>query len=99
MWYYKDLDDLVQGPFSSHEMNIWNKAGYFFNDLMVSLDNLKKFQPLSKILNKKGEEEETTRLKFAELFNSKNEQEGEEKAVQQRKYNNRIDLLFQQSNQ
>ena len=28
-WYYKDLSDIVQGPFTTDQMRQWNQAGYF----------------------------------------------------------------------
>lgn len=28
-WYYKDLSDTVQGPFTTDQMRQWNQAGYF----------------------------------------------------------------------
>ena len=35
VWYYKDLQGLVRGPFSSADMHMWLKAGYFPNNLLI----------------------------------------------------------------
>ena len=51
VWYYKDLKGDVQGPFSSVEMNLWNKAGYLFKNLMISFKDKLVFHPLETILS------------------------------------------------
>lgn len=33
VWYYEDMQRIVQGPFSPEEMNSWYKSGYFADEL------------------------------------------------------------------
>eukprot|EP01022_Parablepharisma_sp_SALTPOND_P001226 TRINITY_DN105887_c2_g1_i1.p1 TRINITY_DN105887_c2_g1~~TRINITY_DN105887_c2_g1_i1.p1 ORF type:complete len:675 (-),score=35.28 TRINITY_DN105887_c2_g1_i1:63-1925(-) len=33
VWYYKDIQNCIQGPFTSIEMYVWYKAGYFPHNL------------------------------------------------------------------
>ncbi|XP_052752680.1 GRB10-interacting GYF protein 2 isoform X2 [Galleria mellonella] len=35
LWYYEDPKKIIQGPFSSKEMNNWYRAGFFTPSLMV----------------------------------------------------------------
>lgn len=40
VWLYKDKLGMIQGPFMSYDMDIWNgETNYFSDDLLVSLDN------------------------------------------------------------
>merc|ERR1712166_1075420 len=36
-WYYKDQDDLSQGPFHANDMRAWMDAGYISGDLNARL--------------------------------------------------------------
>ena len=36
VWFYKDPQESVQGPFNSNDMDFWNSEGYFFLDLMIA---------------------------------------------------------------
>lgn len=46
IWYYKDPQNLVQGPFSTIEMFNWCTQGYFSSDLPVSHGTREHFIPL-----------------------------------------------------
>ncbi|KAM9949288.1 hypothetical protein ACTFIT_010495 [Dictyostelium discoideum] len=50
VWYYLDPQNCTQGPFSSMEMDSWNKAGYFSVSLMVKRGE-GNFVELKKLLN------------------------------------------------
>lgn len=40
VWYYKDKLGMINGPFTSYDMDIWNAdPNYFSDDLSVRLDN------------------------------------------------------------
>ncbi|EGC36603.1 hypothetical protein DICPUDRAFT_150853 [Dictyostelium purpureum] len=49
VWYYLDPQNCTQGPFSSIEMDSWNKAGYFTPGLMVKRGE-SNFVELKKLL-------------------------------------------------
>ncbi len=49
-WYYKDLQGLIRGPFSSSEMNMWLKAGYLPRDLQIRFGPESTFVPLESFL-------------------------------------------------
>ena len=53
IWFYKDLEEQIQGPFNSEEMFQWNEMGYFFENLMVRLQSEKEFRPLNDIIKDK----------------------------------------------
>jgi len=36
MWYYKDDDNNVHGPFSSNDMDLWFDKSYFPNNLRIA---------------------------------------------------------------
>ena len=39
-WYYKDEDDLSQGPFHANDMRTWMDAGYISGDLNARLGHV-----------------------------------------------------------
>ena len=43
IWYYRDPQGKIQGPFSSIEMDIWNNDLYFPNDLPIAWLQTKQF--------------------------------------------------------
>lgn len=47
VWFYKDPQDVIQGPFTSVEMFNWTAAGYFSLDLLVALGGRTNFSPLA----------------------------------------------------
>ena len=51
VWYYKDMQNCIQGPFTSIEMYMWNKAGYFPSDLLVQCGNNAEFMSLGSFLS------------------------------------------------
>ena len=53
IWFYKDLEEQIQGSFNSEEMSQWNEMGYFFENLMVRLENEEEFRPLNDIIKEK----------------------------------------------
>ncbi|MDR3719748.1 MAG: GYF domain-containing protein [Bryobacteraceae bacterium] len=50
VWFYKDIQNCLQGPFTSIEMYMWYKAGYFFADLPVQCGEGAAFIPLGEFL-------------------------------------------------
>jgi hypothetical protein len=46
VWYYKDPQGSIQGPFCTLEMFNWNIAGYFNPELLISLASKTYFVPL-----------------------------------------------------
>ena len=46
VWFYKDLQGLVQGPFTSHEMHMWHNSGYFPPNLPLRCGDTSMFVPL-----------------------------------------------------
>eukprot|EP00826_Nyctotherus_ovalis_P023680 TRINITY_DN1820_c0_g1_i4.p2 TRINITY_DN1820_c0_g1~~TRINITY_DN1820_c0_g1_i4.p2 ORF type:complete len:233 (-),score=58.49 TRINITY_DN1820_c0_g1_i4:94-792(-) len=51
VWYYRDTQNAVQGPFNSVEMNTWHKAGYFPANLLLKCGKYSPFTPLADFLN------------------------------------------------
>ena len=51
VWYYKDIQNCLQGPFTSIEMYVWYKAGYFPHDLPLRCGEHSPFIPLADFLN------------------------------------------------
>ncbi len=51
VWYYKDIQNCIQGPFTSIDMYMWYKAGYFPSDLPVSCGEHAPFIPLGDFMN------------------------------------------------
>jgi len=47
VWLYKDLQGIVQGPFTRQEMAAWQEAGYLSSDLPVKTISENTFQPLT----------------------------------------------------
>jgi hypothetical protein len=47
MWYYKDPQGSVQGPFSMDQILEWHKAGYYDDELPVSKTRDADFAPLA----------------------------------------------------
>lgn len=46
LWWYKDPQNRVQGPFSSVEMFNWKASNYFPDDLPIAFKSADKFVPL-----------------------------------------------------
>jgi hypothetical protein len=46
MWYYKDLQGQVRGPFSQTQMSQWYDMGYFTDDLELAYGENSLFLPL-----------------------------------------------------
>ncbi|CAL6030015.1 GYF_domain [Hexamita inflata] len=38
-WYYLDLNDQIQGPFSTKQMNKWNSKGKLFENMLIKRGN------------------------------------------------------------
>jgi len=45
-WFYRDPQDVVQGPFSTLEMRHWSSCGYFSSDLPIRYTETAAFYPL-----------------------------------------------------
>ncbi len=52
VWYYLDESNLVQGPFTSLEMDHWFDNGYLFNELLVRLREKNEFVQLISLFGK-----------------------------------------------
>jgi hypothetical protein len=48
-WYYKDLKNIVRGPFSAKEMDEWYNANYLPSDLMITYGENINFRALSEL--------------------------------------------------
>lgn len=55
-WFYRDPQDMVQGPFSAVEMAEWYHAGYFDNSLCVRRKNDQRFAKLGELIEMCGGE-------------------------------------------
>lgn len=55
-WFYRDPQDMVQGPFSAMEMAEWYQAGYFDNNLCVRRKNDQRFSKLGDLIDMCGGE-------------------------------------------
>ncbi|TPX40378.1 hypothetical protein SeMB42_g06034 [Synchytrium endobioticum] len=53
-WVYKDLQGVMQGPFSHIEMHEWYIAGYLQSDLLIRHHEGTSFEPLARIINQFG---------------------------------------------
>ena len=51
VWYYEDTQRSVQGPFTSIEMYMWHKAGYFFSELPLRCGEYANFTSLGEFLS------------------------------------------------
>ena len=51
VWHYKDIQNCLQGPFTSIEMYVWYKAGYFPQELPLRCNEHSPFIPLGEFLN------------------------------------------------
>jgi len=49
-WSYRDLQGIIQGPFSSYQMDVWNAEGQLMPELMISFDNSNRFLTLREML-------------------------------------------------
>jgi len=67
IWYYKDLKGDIQGPFTSFEMNEWNKGGFLFENLMVNVKDMKNFRALKDVL-KDAENSKIEHVEIKEIF-------------------------------
>mmetsp|Transcript_8505 Transcript_8505/g.8430 ORF Transcript_8505/g.8430 Transcript_8505/m.8430 type:complete len:201 (-) Transcript_8505:38-640(-) len=52
IWYYKDLENRTQGPFSSVEMFNWAARGCFPQDLKISQGDNNPFMPMNRYSSK-----------------------------------------------
>jgi hypothetical protein len=50
VWYYKDMQNCVQGPFTSIDMYMWYKAGYFPSNLLVRCDTQPDYMNLDQFI-------------------------------------------------
>jgi hypothetical protein len=50
-WRYKNDEGKIFGPFTSKQMNVWVRGGYFPSSLMVSSSASSSFVPLSSLKN------------------------------------------------
>jgi len=51
VWYYRDIQNCMQGPFTAIEMFVWHKAGYFPQDLPLKCGEYSPFISLADFLN------------------------------------------------
>jgi hypothetical protein len=49
VWYFKDEQDIIQGPFPEHEMRAWFVAGYFRTELPIATAPDAAFRPLKSV--------------------------------------------------
>jgi hypothetical protein len=54
-WYYCDPSSIIQGPFTSHEMQDWYKAGYFDPYLSVRREDAPGFETLANLITRVGD--------------------------------------------
>lgn len=50
LWFYRDPQSNVQGPFSAIEMTEWYRAGYFNENLFVRRFSDSRFRPLGELI-------------------------------------------------
>ncbi|XP_064537540.1 GIGYF family protein Gyf [Drosophila montana] len=50
LWFYRDPQSNVQGPFSAMEMTEWYRAGYFNENLFVRRYSDSRFRPLGELI-------------------------------------------------
>ncbi|XP_033168031.1 GIGYF family protein CG11148 [Drosophila mauritiana] len=50
LWFYRDPQSNVQGPFSAVEMTEWYRAGYFNENLFVRRYSDNRFRPLGELI-------------------------------------------------
>jgi len=50
LWFYRDPQSNVQGPFSAMEMTEWYRAGYFNENLFVRRFSDSRFRPLGELI-------------------------------------------------
>ena len=51
VWYYEDTQRSLQGPFTSIEMYMWHKAGYFFSELPLRCGEYGSFTTMGEFLS------------------------------------------------
>lgn len=51
-WHYIDESDIIQGPFTSLEMDSWFDQGYLFNELLIKYENGTEFRSLIDMFGK-----------------------------------------------
>lgn len=49
VWYYRDPNGVVRGPFSTTEMRAWADKGYFTGGLEIALSDRGPYLPLSAV--------------------------------------------------
>jgi hypothetical protein len=49
IWWYRDPNNIVRGPFSTTEMRAWSDKGYFNGGLEIALSDRGPFLPLSSV--------------------------------------------------
>ena len=48
-WFYKDVQQNVQGPYVASSMRAWHEGGYFHENLLLKKSNWKAFHTMKKI--------------------------------------------------
>jgi hypothetical protein len=51
VWFYLDPNHLIQGPFDTESMRLWNIANYFQNDLPIKMQVWNTFYPLGLVFS------------------------------------------------
>jgi hypothetical protein len=54
LWYYIDHSGMIQGPFSSEEMDAWYLYEYFEDDLQIAFRNKSNFKRCRFLLDLSG---------------------------------------------
>lgn len=49
VWWYRDPQEVVRGPFSTTEMSAWSEKGYFSGGLEIALSDRGPYLPLSSV--------------------------------------------------
>jgi len=58
LWFYRDPQGNIQGPFTGADMHEWYKAGFFTAQLLVKREADADFQPLGVLVQVLGNDEE-----------------------------------------
>jgi hypothetical protein len=58
LWFYRDPQGNIQGPFTGADMHEWYKAGFFTAQLLVKRESDPDFQPLGLLVQILGNDEE-----------------------------------------
>ncbi|KAI9229911.1 MAG: hypothetical protein DHS80DRAFT_21961 [Piptocephalis tieghemiana] len=58
LWFYRDPQGNIQGPFTGADMHEWYRAGFFTANLLVKRESDRDFQPLGILVQTLGDDEE-----------------------------------------